>query len=127
MRETIGDYLDLSDDIRLCGSAGTAAQALAELEALAPSIVILDLSLPDLNGLELLKRIREQWQLECVILSGHREESYVRRAYELGARGYVYKGRPQELLVAIRDIRDGKTYFPDPSFSGRSSDGSSRG
>ena len=111
MRETIRDYLALSSDIELCGEAADAETASAALEAADPDVVVVDLSLPGRSGLELLEEIRKRWRTPCVILSGHGERTYVGKAFAAGASGYVLKGNPPDLPVAIRRVMEGEIHL----------------
>lgn len=110
MRETLQDYLTVESDIEICGMVGSAEAASEALEAAAPDLVVVDLSLPGRSGLELVGEIRERWGTPCVILSGHGERTYVGRALACGAQGYVLKGSPRELAPAIRRVLEGDIY-----------------
>lgn len=72
---------------------------------------MVDRSLPGRNGLELIEEIQKRWGTPCVILSGHGERTYVGRAFACGAQGYVLKGNPQDLPVAIRQVMDGEIHL----------------
>jgi DNA-binding NarL/FixJ family response regulator len=111
MRETLRDYLALSPDLELCGEASDAATASEELEAARPDVVVVDLSLPGRNGLELVEEIHARWGTPCVVLSGHGERTYVGKAFAAGARGYVLKGNPADLPVAIREVLNGEVHL----------------
>lgn len=111
MRETLQEYLVLDPEFEICGTAGSAEAACEALEAAAPDVVIVDLSLPGRSGLQLVEEIRDRWQIPCVILSGHGERSYVSRALACGARGYVLKGTPQDLAPAIRKAIEGEIHL----------------
>ena len=121
MRETLVAYLRLNSDIELCGVVESAEQATAGIEAADPSVVLVDLSLPGRSGLDLLKDIGDRWAYPCIVLSGHGEASYVVRALELGARGYILKGHPEELPAAIRRVASGDVYV-SPSLRGEPGD-----
>ena len=114
MRESLVNYLTLFPDIELCGSAGSAEEAVSEIGDAHPSLVLLDLSLPGRSGFELLKDVADRFAIPCLVLSGHREKGHVERAIASGARGYVLKGQPQELPVAIRKVMRGDRYFSAP-------------
>ncbi len=118
MRESMIDFLALEGDMEICGVAATAAQALEDLADANPSILLLDLSLPDRSGLDLLEEMRESWRFPCVVLSGHGEGAHVKRALAAGADGYILKGRPDEVPGAIRDVVSGRRYFSDGLVSG---------
>lgn len=111
MRETLQDYLSLEPDLEICGMAESAEAALEALEAASPDVVLVDLSLPRRSGLELVEEIRERWGTPCVILSGHGERTYVSRALASGARGYVLKGNPRELPLAIAHVLEGEIHL----------------
>jgi DNA-binding NarL/FixJ family response regulator len=113
MRDSLLQYLRLIAGFEVCGVAATAEEALSRLDECEPSVVLLDLSLPHRSGLDLLRDIKERWDVPCVILSGHGERSYVGRAFAAGARGYVLKGRPDEVPTAVLCALDGKTYLSD--------------
>ncbi|BDG60045.1 response regulator [Caldinitratiruptor microaerophilus] len=100
------------DGLEVVGEAGEAAEALALARRLRPELVLLDLSLPGLSGLDLLQRLRAEmpW-LKVLVLTMHDDPEYLRRALEAGAAGYVIKrAADAELLAAIRAIRRGETY-----------------
>ena len=113
MQEALVEYLGLVDDLVVCGVAGSAEQAMQEMGSARPSVLLLDLSLPGRSGLELLTILREDSSLPCLILSGHGERSHIRRAFDAGANGYLVKGKPRELVAAIRVVADGGTYRAD--------------
>ena len=113
MRETLVEYLKLNDDFELCGVAASGEEALDGLTAARAALVLLDLSLPGRSGLDLLPEIQSNSPIPCIVLSGHREPSYVERALEAGARGYVLKGRPQEIPIAINAVLDGGLYVSE--------------
>jgi DNA-binding NarL/FixJ family response regulator len=106
-QETLADYLGMTEDLELCGIASSAEQAIEELQQANPAVVLMDLSLPRKSGFDLLEHIQREWNLPCVILSGHGEQGYVERALGAGARGYILKGRPQEIPLAVREIVNG--------------------
>lgn len=110
MRETLQDYLALDADLEICGMAESAEAALEALEAAAPDVVVIDLSLPGRSGLELVGEVGERWGTPCIILSGHGERTYVGRALACGALGYVLKGNPREIAPAIRQVLKGEIY-----------------
>jgi DNA-binding NarL/FixJ family response regulator len=107
----------LSDgDVEVAGEAGTGTEALARAETLAPGLVLLDMELPDMGGLEVLASLKAQSpRLAVLIVSMHDDPALVRRAIEGGAAGYVLKGiNRRELLAAVRAVRDGESVV-DPA------------
>jgi two-component system invasion response regulator UvrY len=99
----------LPADIAECASG---REALAALRETAPEVVILDLNLPDIGGLELLRRLlKEHGGLRVLVLTMHAEPLYAARAMDSGAKGYVSKNAsPEELLAAVRRIAAGGRY-----------------
>jgi len=94
------------------GEASTAPEALRLITEQNWDLVILDLSLPGRNGLELLKQVKQiDSELPVLILSMHSEEQYARRAFKAGAAGYVTKDSSRsELMEAVNKVRDGGRY-----------------
>ncbi|HEY2751336.1 response regulator transcription factor [Phenylobacterium sp.] len=91
--------------------AKTGREALAIAKAQTLDMIILDLNLPELGGLELLNRLRQGGPTPILVLSMHAEPIYVTRALEAGAQGYMSKNAtPDELLVAIRQVGSGGRY-----------------
>lgn len=113
MREALVEFLALGEGLEVCGSAASAEQAMEELAAAEPSLLLLDLSLPGRSGLDMLIELRRTTSLPCLILSGHAERSHIKRAFAAGANGYLVKGRPAELMMAIREVARGGTYHAD--------------
>ena len=113
MRETLVEFLRMDPDIQVVGAASGAGAALDGIPSADPSMVLLDLSLPDQGGLELLSIIRERWDLPCLVLTGQSDPGQVERALELGARGFLQKGRPREISRALRAVREGEVYLSE--------------
>lgn len=112
MREMIGEFLDSRAGLTVVGSAATAGAAFTELEGLDVELVLVDTSLPDMNGIELVRRLLDRRpDTLCLMYSGHEETFYVERALEAGAKGYVVKGNPHELPDAIERVLSGGTYL----------------
>lgn len=93
--------------------AGTGFEALALLRRQAMDVVVVDLSMPGMSGLELLKRLRPEWpRLRLLVLSMHAEEQYALRAFKAGAHGYVTKdSAAQELVAAVQKVATGGAYI----------------
>ena len=92
--------------------ARTAEEALEQLPEITVDLAIVDVSLPGTNGIELVAAIRAQYSsLRCIVLSGHHEHVYVRRALAAGAQGYVLKEHPLDLIAAVRAVLAGETYL----------------
>jgi DNA-binding NarL/FixJ family response regulator len=115
MRRGLAQLIQSEEGLEVCGEAGSAKEAMQIVETLQPDLVIVDLTLPDKNGLELLKDIHAQHpHLACIVLSMHDECLYAERALRAGARGYVMKEAAAEHLVgAIRRVLAGGLYVSD--------------
>ena len=101
------------DDFGICGEAGDAAEGMSKIRELKPDLVIVDLSLPGANGIELIKNIRAEFaKLPVLILSMHDESLYALRALRAGAQGYVMKQEALENVIgAIREVLAGRPYL----------------
>jgi DNA-binding NarL/FixJ family response regulator len=97
----------------VCGEAGTAAEAMEVVRKLHPDLVIVDLSLPGANGIELIKNIRAEFsRLPILVLSMHDESLYALRALRAGAEGYVMKHEAMANVIhAIREVFNGRPYL----------------
>jgi two-component system nitrate/nitrite response regulator NarL len=112
MREAVAQSVNRADGFAVAATAGSGQEALAALDAGPIDIVIVDLSLPDMSGSELIAAIgRSSSRALCLVLSGHREPHYIVDARAVGARGYVVKGRPREVVAALRAVAAGQEYF----------------
>jgi len=106
------------DDLELVGTAANGEEALEAVERLKPSIVLMDVRLPGIDGVSAVKRIHEAApSVQFVIFSAYGDKRLLSDAIAAGARGYVMKGSPPEdLLRAIRTVAGGRA-FVDPSLS----------
>jgi DNA-binding NarL/FixJ family response regulator len=111
MRDMIAAYVKSLPDLHVCGTCRTAEEALDELPASA-QLVLVDVALPGMSGIDLIREICDRWpDLKCLVCSGHNEVSYVERALDAGAKGYVAKGDPTELADAIQCLIRGAPYL----------------
>jgi len=115
-REGFAQLINYQPDLEVCGQAGTAAKAITGIEELAPDLAIVDISLTESNGLELIKQLKSRCpSLPVLVLSTHDEALYAQRAVRAGARGYVMKQAPtREVMNAIRTVLGGDLYLSDP-------------
>ncbi|HUP43833.1 MAG TPA: response regulator transcription factor [Thermoanaerobaculia bacterium] len=105
--------LDLEEGLAVCGEAQSAEEAFESLDELAPDMVVVDVSLPGANGLELVKGLKERRpELPALVLSMHDEVLFAGRSLRAGARGYVNKQEPvEEMIAAVREVLAGGTYL----------------
>ena len=114
VRLSIGMLIEREEDFVLCGEAATAEDAVARIPEARPDIALVDLSLPDMDGIELIGALRAQMPaLHLVMLTGHGERSYVEGALAAGAHGYIVKGDAASILPALRSVMAGETYVSD--------------
>jgi two-component system response regulator NreC len=112
--------LDAEPDIEVVGEAGTARQAIYEAIELKPDIVLMDIVMPDGNGIEAVPTVlNSSPDTKVLMLSMQDDPSYVREAFSAGASGYVLKeAADSELIAAIREVASGRRYV-NPSLGAR--------
>ena len=115
MRHGLAQLLGTEEGLTICGEAGSARDGMTAAEKLQPDLVIIDLTLPDKHGLELLKDLQVQHPgLRCLVLSMHDEDLYAERALRAGARGYIMKeAAADHLVTAVRKILSGGLYLSE--------------
>jgi len=105
----------LEDDPRITvvGEARTGLEAIEQCKELKPDVVVMDLSMPELGGLEATAEVlKANPQIKIVILSMYSNEAYVRKAFELGAKGYLLKNAIEvDLTRAVMALAEGQAYF----------------
>ncbi len=113
VREGIRHVLSLDPDFEVVGETSGGLSAVELAQSLSPDVVVLDLSMPDLPGLEAAKRIRKLAPGSAIlVLSIHDHPEYVLRSIEAGTQGYLRKdSSPSELRNAIRAVHEGGTFF----------------
>lgn len=111
-RRGLAALINAENDLTVCGQAGSASQALESLRHIAADVVVVDISLPGTNGLELLKHLRaEHPKLPVLILSAHDEQIYALRGLRAGAAGYLMKRESDEKFIeALRVVLRGQVY-----------------
>jgi two-component system, NarL family, invasion response regulator UvrY len=120
VRDGLKQILGQSADIQIAAEAATGDEALAQVKAREFDIVLLDLSMPGLSGIALIKRLKlEKPKLRILVLSMHAESQYAARALRAGAMGYLTKDSASEQLIgAIRKIAAGGVYLSDVATQG---------
>lgn len=128
MRQGLAQLIGAEADLTVCGEAENAGLALAAIGVLKPELVLVDISLPDKNGLELIKDFQAiQPGLPVLVISMHDESLYAERVLRAGGRGYIMKQEGgKKLMLAIRQVLNGKIYVSEKisvdileTFSGR--------
>ena len=112
VREALRDTLAREPGISVVGEAGNAAAALERSRELAPDVVVLDIGLPDMSGIEVAARLKEERDTKVVALSAYADKRFVTELLRAGACGYVTKSAAgTELVRAIRAVAEGQTYL----------------
>ena len=113
MRRGLKLVLQEQPDFNVVGEASDGREAVAMAETLKPDVAVLDITMPNLNGIEAARQISaKQPGTAIVVLSMHADETFVLRALKAGARGYVLKeSRESDLISAIRLVSEGKSFF----------------
>lgn len=113
VRTGLKNYLSEQVDMRVCGEAGNGREALEMARTGEPDVLVMDLSLPDQNGVEVLAAIKARFpDLPVLILSGFPETHYATTLLRQGASGYLNKEcDPQEIVQAIRTVHQGRKYI----------------
>lgn len=106
IQESLRDFVESEADMDVCGTATTGADALERVPQLTPDLTLVDISLPDMNGFDLIKALlASNPMLPTLIVSGHSIEHYQALAVRAGARGYVDKLKADLTLIpTIRDV-----------------------
>ncbi len=115
LRDGLKQLINIEKDMKVCAEAANARDAMALLKQDKPDILLVDLTLEDIGGLELIKQIKETYgELPILVLSMHNEALYAERALRAGARGYVMKREGTDKLIhAIRTILRGEVFVSD--------------
>ena len=115
VRQGLSQLINAEHDLMVCGDAATVDEAMQSLDSADPDVVIIDLSLADSDGLELIKQIRNKTrQLPVLVLSMHDENMYAERLLSAGANGYIMKqAAADQLLTALRRVLAGGVYVSE--------------
>jgi DNA-binding NarL/FixJ family response regulator len=116
VREGLRRMLELENDLNVVGEAADASEALPQVESLSPEIVLMDIKMGGVDGIELTRRLRQKHpDINVIMLTLYDE--YLTQAIEAGAVGYLLKDiKREELVRAIRSVRDGRAplaVYPD--------------
>lgn len=113
IREGLKSLLELDDDIKVIAEAVDGRDCLDKLDVYKPDVLLLDINMPNMNGLEVLKELKaRKSKVKVLVLTVHNETEYLMKAVDIGINGYVLKdSESAELKKAIRAIMDGETYI----------------
>jgi len=113
VREGFRMLLDAEADLEVVGEAQTGRQAVELTKRLRPSVVVMDIAMPLLNGLEATRQIRKAFpNTKVVLLSAHNDDAYIDQAITVGAVGFLLKqASSHDLSRAIREVQKGNTFF----------------
>lgn len=120
VRQGVRALLESTGDIEVVGEAGLAADALPRIKATKPQVAILDVRLPDGNGVEVCREVRSEWpDVYCLMLTSYSDDEALFEAIMAGASGYVLKQiRGNELIRAVERVATGESLL-DPAVTGR--------
>jgi DNA-binding NarL/FixJ family response regulator len=116
LRDALVQMIEQDDSLKVCGQAGSFREALERIDELNPDLVLVDLGLKDVGGLELLREISlKHPSTLALVLSMFDEFSYAPKALQAGARGYIMKTEPpQTVIQGIRSVLEGRTFVSEP-------------
>src|SRR6185312_14455465 len=116
VRRGVIDLCEAEPDIEVVGEAGTAAQARARISATTPDVVLMDMRLPDGNGIDVCRDVRsENPEIRCIILTAYDDDEAINAAVLAGASGYVLKEvRGNRLIENIRTVAAGRSILGSP-------------
>ncbi len=113
MRDGIRALLSLHDDIKIVGEASEGSEAIEKVQELSPDVIVVDIAMPGMDGLEATRRImRQNPKAKVLILTQHDNKEYVLAAIKAGSAGYVpKKALGSELISAIRAVHNGESFL----------------
>jgi len=113
LRDSLRAFLTMYSDIEVVGEAADGLETLAQVQALRPDVVLLDMAMPNLGGLEVLRRIGKEWpQCKVLVLTQHEAPQVVLPALQAGAQGYLLKkASGSEVVQAVRSLARGESFL----------------
>ena len=120
VREGIKMLVNAQADMRVIGEAGNGAAAIKTVREKRPDVVVMDISMPEMNGLKATRRLKTEFpDIKILTLTRHSDDSFLEQLIAAGASGYVLKqSAPAELVNAIRAVGDGNAYL-DPTLTNK--------
>jgi two-component system response regulator NreC len=112
VREGIKMLVNAQPDMQVVGEAADGRAAIAKTRELLPDLLVMDISMPELNGLKATEKLRQEFpELKILTLTRHTDDGYLQQLIKAGVNGYVLKqSAPTELINAIRTVTSGKSY-----------------
>jgi two-component system response regulator NreC len=113
LREGLKALLTTNPDIEIAGEAGDGREAIWLVEKLNPDMVLMDLSMPRMDGMQAIREIKRRWpKMKILALTAHKTEEYVLTTLKAGADGYLLKDSTyQEMMTAVKSVLSGKRYL----------------
>lgn len=113
MREGLKQIIELEEDIEVVALAIDGEDAIKKSQSFKPDVILLDINMPNLNGIQTLRRLKDiDTNFRVIMLTIHEAREYLLETINIGASGYLLKDLEAENLIkAIRDVHDGKTYI----------------
>jgi DNA-binding NarL/FixJ family response regulator len=111
MRQSLTSLLTAATDLKVQHQFTSGEEALRELEKHErPDLLLVDLALPQMNGIELISEITQRWpEVQCLVLSGQTDRGYVAQSFNAGAKAFILKGNPKDILDAVKSVTAGDT------------------
>ncbi len=115
VREGTRAVIERQPGWEVCGVAATGREAVAQASALKPDIVVMDMTMPELNGLDAARQIKRRLpETEILIFTAHQTDELIREVFEAGAKSFIFKSDAQRFLVeAIQSLSQHKPFFTD--------------
>ncbi len=113
VRQGLKQLIELEKDINVVALAGDGEEAISKVQQFKPDIVLLDINMPNINGIQTLRRLKDMDNtIKVIMLTFHEDREYLFETINLGANGYVIKDAESESLIkAIRDVFNGESYI----------------
>ena len=119
LREGLKTLVNAQPDMEVVGEADNGRAALERAQELRPDVVVMDISMPELNGIQATEQLKGRSKTKVLVLTAYDEVGYLRQLLEAGASGYVLKkAAAEELVKAIRAVAAGGVYL-DPTLAGK--------